>query len=74
MAERSDATGFNVVVTHRSQRDRTLPANDIIEMTLKRRMRQMSLESLQDSKIVDAIDSGGVASLSHRLITVMPSA
>ena len=36
--------------------------------------RRMKLESLQDSKIVDATDSGGVTLLSHRLITVMPSA
>ena len=46
-------------------------ANDIVEMIPKLRM---SLESLQDSKTVDVIDSGGVAWLSHRLITVMPSA
>ena len=54
----SDATGTEFVDSNRSQRDRTLPGNDIIGTTSKRRM---SLESLQDSKIVDAIDSGGVA-------------
>ena len=36
--------------------------------------QQMSLESLQDSKIFGAINSGGVASLSHRLMAVMPPA
>ena len=46
-------------------------SDDNKESTPKQRA---SLESLQDSQIVDAIDSGGVATLSHRLITVMPSA
>ena len=67
----SDATGTEVVESDRSQRDRTLPGNDIVEATPKRRM---SLESLRDSKIVDAINSGGVAPLSHRLIALMPPA
>jgi hypothetical protein len=31
MAERSDATGINFCVAHRSRRDRTLLANDIVE-------------------------------------------
>ena len=46
-------------------------SDDNDELTPKQRV---SLESLQDSQIVDAIDSGGVATLSHRLITIMPSA
>jgi hypothetical protein len=58
VAEQSDATGIGVDDANRSRRDRTLPANDIVETTPKRRM---SLESLRDSKIVDAINSGGVA-------------
>ena len=50
----SDATGTEVVESDRSHRDRTLPGDDIFETTPKGRI---SLESLRDSKIVDAIDS-----------------
>ena len=64
-AERSDATGTDVDVAHRSQRDRTLSAEDIDELTPRQRV---TFESVQDSQIVEAIDSGGVATLSHSLV------
>ena len=42
-------------------------------MTRVSPLRRKNLESRRDSQLVGATDSGGVATLNHRLIAVMPT-